>query len=125
MRDGYRLEPTDNVNLHNLVSPFGERIAEIEYHAYGIEIRPKSEVVGTAQDVFMEIELNDDESVNITSGYPLIESACQPYIRAHYKQITRWYERLGESFTGFFGNPFWGWLFGLIATVLAIWGWLD
>jgi len=125
MRDGYRLEPIENVHLYNLVTPFGEPIAEIERHAYGFEIRPIVKGIGDVQDIFMDIERNDDGSVEVAPGYPQMQNACNPYIEAHYRLVTIWHRRWGEKFKGFAGNPLWPWLFGLIATIVAIWGWID
>ena len=124
MRDGYKLEPTDNVNLDNLVSPFGERIAVIERHVCGIEIRPSLEGIGQIQDIPIEnIELDKDGSILEMSAYPIIETACSPYVEAHYKIRTKHRERFRNWIAKW--NPVWGWLFGLIATVFAIWGWID
>ncbi|MCZ0955277.1 MAG: hypothetical protein OXQ89_17865 [Rhodospirillaceae bacterium] len=126
MRDGYRLEPTENVHRYMLVTPFGEPIAEIERHAYGFEIQPIVEGIGYTQDFQLQnIGMTIDGAIMETSGYPLMENACNPYVEAHYKLVTGWHRRWGEKFTGFTGNPLWPWLFGLIATIVAIWGWLD
>ena len=124
MRDGYRLELTDNVHLYNLVTPFGEPIVEIERHAYGFEIRPIVDGIGHTQDIHMEnIDMTVDGTIIETSGYPPMENACTLYVEAHYKANTTCSEKFRNWIAAW--SSIWAWLYGLIATIAAVWGWID
>ena len=123
MRNGYRLDQQANGHWY-LLSPFKEPIAEIEHQGYSINIRPKVENIGQNKDIPIEnIELDKDGSILEMSGFPLIEPACNPYVEAHYKLTTTRPERIKNWIAEW--NPVWGWLFGAVATVAALWGWID
>ena len=122
MRDGYRLARQNKYEWH-LLCPFGQPIAHIQKYALGIFVTPLIEGIGDRQN--FRIESDNRQKAATYEQHPDMEAACRPFVEGHYKINTTRQVRLGNKLTELSGNPFWPWLFGLIATIAAIWGWID
>ena len=120
MRHGYRLVPTKNEYYYNLVCPFGQPIASLEKYASGILIVPLIDGIGDRQDI--HLDPSNPRTAQVNQQHPDMQSACQPFVEKHYERTHNLPQRWGAKISGFVANPFWAWLFGIVATVIAIWG---
>ena len=120
MRNDYRLAQRSKYEWH-LVCPFGQPIAHIQKYALGIFVTPLIEDIGDRQN--FRIKSDNRQKAATYEQHPDMEAACKPYIEAHYQGSTKRKEKFRNWIAEW--SPLWGWLFGAVATIAAIWGWID
>lgn len=120
MRPGYRLDQLDKYHWH-VVCPFGQPIALVEKYAVGISVTPKISGIGNQKTI--RLESDNQREASSYEQHPDMEAACRPFVEAHYKLNTTRPQRFRNWISEW--NLRWSWLYGLIATIAAIWGWLD
>ena len=111
MRRDYKIVESANVAQKYLASPIGERIAIIQrFYGGGFDVSPVTPgLTGSYSQ----------------HHYETIQEACAIIAEAHYRLTTTWLQRFSNNVTQNFGSPVWAWVYGLVATIAAIWGWID
>lgn len=110
MFDQYKLVDSGKPSQWHVVSPHGERLAVVVKTNSGIAV----------------LILNTKLPRKLNGGkYETLEDARRAVAAADYKLNTSSPQRVFKRITLAVGNPIWGWLYGFIATIAAIWGWLD
>ncbi|WP_428097168.1 hypothetical protein [Candidatus Rariloculus sp.] len=108
--DDYKLVNSLGRNQQHVVSPHGEKIAVVVKTYSGI----------TAAS------LNPKLPKKLThSKYETAEDVRRAFAKAHLKMGFPSKQRAWARINSSARNPIWYWLFGLVATIAIIWGWID
>ena len=110
MIDEYKLVNSDTRGQQHVVSPHGEKLAVVVRTSSGISV------------ALLNTELPSELK---NRKYKTLEDLRSAIAGAHYKLLTSGPQRVWKKIAVASDNPVWAWGYGLIATVLAIWGWID
>ena len=111
MRDGYGLDPRGPAGTIDLVDRSSNRIARVNYnvtHAFAM--------VASYDDAIQPREANS------TAG---LRRALDAIAEEHYQLTTTPAQRFHERRKEILGDPIWGWFAFVIATAVAVVGWLG
>ena len=110
MRDGYKLVSTKAPNTRLLVSPGEAPIASVISRRVNHLIRPRIPRVA---------------EMTVGRGEGKLEEALDVVVEAHYMRTTTSLQRFHIWRREFLGDPIWGWLAFVVATAVAVVGWIS
>ena len=114
MRKGYRLANIDGGYQQWLLSPIGEKIAlgTDKKIALGRDKGDRTFVIHSSE---LNIRFTNRDYATMREAY---ERAAELHYQANTSRPERFRNWIAEW------SPLWGWLFGAVATIAAIWGWI-
>lgn len=110
MRAGYRRERADEAGIEQLIAPDGEIVARV---------MPVPCTFASVQVWTVGIESKD--AMNTTELREILDSVTDE----HYKLTTTRWQQCRDRLNRFFREPVWGWLAFVLATVVAVVGWMT